>query len=143
LKAKRKKSGEASEDVAVVSRFASGTGHLQRGKMVGVGLSLQAKREVLAQVGPQYRSASAAQKKLLLDAFVCTTGYHRKYAMWLLNHSEAGQSAPARPRPCQYGAEVQEALVLAWEKMKKNCDKPSKPSQRMRRCLHCPSLTSS
>jgi hypothetical protein len=56
------------------------------------------------------------QKKGLLDAFARTTGYHRTYAMWLLNHPEAGQPAPARPRARQYGAQVQEALVLVWDK---------------------------
>ena len=82
-----------------------------------MGLSLQAKRELLQQFAPQYRRASAAEKKGLLNAFTRTTGYHRKYAMWLLNHPEEGPSAPVRPRPRQYGAEVQEALVQAWEHM--------------------------
>jgi site-specific recombinase XerD len=91
--------------------------------MVGVGLSLQAKRELLEQEAPQYRSASAAQKKEILNSFTRSTGYHRKYAMWLLNHPEEGQPAPARPRPRHYGAEVQEVLVLAWEKMNCICAK--------------------
>ncbi|HEX4714900.1 MAG TPA: hypothetical protein VH164_08245, partial [Ktedonobacteraceae bacterium] len=84
-----------------------------------VGLSLQAKRELLQQESPQYRSVSAAQKKEILNAFTRTTGYHRKYAMWLLNYPEEGQPAPARPRPRKSGTGVQEVLALAWEKM--NC----------------------
>ncbi len=43
-------------------------------------LSYQATREVLQQVAPQYREASSSQKRMLLDAFVATTGYHRTYA---------------------------------------------------------------
>ena len=58
--------------------------------MVRVGLSLQAKRELLQQEAPQYRSASAAQKKEILNSFTRSTGYHRKCAMWLLNHPEEG-----------------------------------------------------
>ncbi len=88
-----------------------------------VGLSLQAKREVLEQVAPQYHSAASAQKKVLLNAVVKTTGYHRKYALRLLNHPEEGQPPPMRPRPRQYEAEVQEMLVLAWEKMDRICAK--------------------
>jgi hypothetical protein len=116
MSARRTKSDEECSTVAVVSTSASKVGLLQRRGLVGVGLRLQAKRELLKQMAPQYRSASAAQKKELLDAFTCTTGYHRKYAMWLLNHAEDAQQAPARPRPRHYGAEVQQALVLAWKR---------------------------
>jgi hypothetical protein len=112
---KRKKPGEAREEVAVGS--GSKEAGLSRRRVVGVGLSLQAKRELLTQFAPQYGSSSPAEKKGLLDAFTRATGYHRKYAMWLLNHPEEGQPASACPRPRQYGSEVQEVLVLVWEKM--------------------------
>jgi hypothetical protein len=37
---------------------------------------------------PQYRAATTVKKKSkLLDAFTAATGYNRKYAMWLLNHT--------------------------------------------------------
>jgi len=91
------------------------------------GLCLQTRRELLAQVLPQYRGASPEQKRQLLDAFTQRTGYHRKYAMWLLNHTEQGQQAPVHPRPCRYGSEVQEALVLAWNKMNRICAKRLMP----------------
>jgi hypothetical protein len=51
-------------------------------------LSFQAKREVLQRMAPQYRQASASQKRTLLESFIATTGYVRKYARWLLNHVE-------------------------------------------------------
>jgi hypothetical protein len=54
-------------------------------------LSYQARRELLQQALPQYREASPSQKRTLLDAFVATTGYHRTYARWLLNHAEEVQ----------------------------------------------------
>jgi hypothetical protein len=54
-------------------------------------LSYQAKREVLHQMAPQYREASASQKRTPLKAFIATTGYARKYARWLLNHAEEVQ----------------------------------------------------
>jgi hypothetical protein len=52
---------------------------------------------------PQYRTASSAQKRELLDTFTQITGYHRKYAMWLLNHMDQASVYPHRR---QYGAEV-------------------------------------
>jgi hypothetical protein len=54
-------------------------------------LSFQVRREVLQQRAPQYRQASPARKRTLLDEFVATTGYVCKYARWLLNHAEEVQ----------------------------------------------------
>jgi hypothetical protein len=49
------------------------------------GLSLQTRRALLQQMIPRYRKATTIKKKSkLLDAFTATTGYNRKYAMWLL-----------------------------------------------------------
>jgi len=62
------------------------------------GRSLQSRRELLQHMLPQYREASTVKKKSkLLDAFRAATGYHRKYAMWLLNHAKEGQPTPHRP----------------------------------------------
>ena len=77
-------------------------------------LSYQARREWLQQTASQYREASPSQKRALLDAFIATTGYVRKYARWLLNHAEEAQQRLQRPRPRQYGPEVQHALFLVW-----------------------------
>jgi hypothetical protein len=63
-------------------------------------LSLQTRREFLQQMIPQYRKATTVKKKSkLLDAFTTTTGYNRKYTMWLLNHAQVGQPAPQHSRP--------------------------------------------
>jgi hypothetical protein len=46
---------------------------------------------------------------------VATTGYARRYAMWLLNHPQEGRRPPGRrQRQRRYGPEVQHALFLAW-----------------------------
>jgi hypothetical protein len=55
---------------------------------VSLTLSFQTRRELLQQMLPRYRGASAAQKGAVLDEIAATTGYARRYAMWLLNHSE-------------------------------------------------------
>jgi hypothetical protein len=77
-------------------------------------LSFQARREVLQQMAPQYRRASLAQKRTLLDEFVATTGYVRTYARWLLNHAEEVQQTHGRSHLRRYGPEVQHALFLVW-----------------------------
>jgi len=87
-------------------------------------LSLQTKREFLQQMIPQYRKATTVKKKSkLLDAFTTTTGYNRKYPMWLLNHAQVGQPAPQHPRPRHYRPEVQHALFLAWHAANRICAK--------------------
>jgi hypothetical protein len=85
---------------------------------VGKSLRYRARREVLQQVAPQYREAPSSQKKTLLDAFVATTGYHRTYARWLLNHAEEVQQTHGRSQLRKYGPDVQHALFLAWHAAK-------------------------
>jgi hypothetical protein len=63
----------------------------------------------------QYRKASSVKKKSkLLDAFTAATGYHHKYAMELLNHTQEAQPLTQHPRPRQYGSDAQHALFLVW-----------------------------
>jgi hypothetical protein len=86
-------------------------------------LSYQARRALLQQTVPQYREASPSQKRTLLDGFVAATGYHRTYARWLLNHAEEVRQALRRPRPAQYGPDVQHALFLVWHAANRICAK--------------------
>jgi hypothetical protein len=86
-------------------------------------LNFQARRALLQQTVPQYREASPSQRRTLLDTFVAATGYHRTYARWLLNHAEEVQQTLRRPRPAQYGPEVQHALFLAWNAANRICAK--------------------
>jgi len=79
------------------------------------GVRFQTRREFLQHMLPRYRKASSVkQKSKLWDACTAATGYNRKYAMSLLNHAQEGQSLPERPRPRQYGSDVQHALFLVW-----------------------------
>jgi hypothetical protein len=61
-------------------------------------MDLQSRRALLKQFAPQYRSASLAHKRVLLDAFVQATGYHRGSGLWLLNHAEDVLHAPVSAR---------------------------------------------
>ena len=92
------------------------------------GLSLQARRELLQQVIPQYRAATTVKKKSkLLDAFTAATCYNRKYAMHLLNHTKEVQLTPQRPRRHHYGPDVQHALFLVWHAANRICTKRLMP----------------
>src|SRR6266487_4105463 len=113
----RKIPAEAKSPVVVV--IARAVSH--------AGVRLQARRQVLHQLAPQYRAAPLAQKRELLDAFTQITGYHRKYAMWLLNHTMEGQVAAPPARPRHYGPEVEEALVRAWNAANRICAKRLMP----------------
>jgi len=78
-------------------------------------MSFQAKRELLGQVAPRYREASGTQKHHILDEFVATTGYARKYAIRVLGQPAVPAAGPiARPREPRYGPAVVAALEVAW-----------------------------
>jgi hypothetical protein len=86
-------------------------------------LSYQAKREVFRQMAPQYRGASAFQKRTLLEAFIGTTGYVPKYARWLLNYASEVQQTHGHSHLRRYGPDVQHALFLAWNAANRICAK--------------------
>ena len=49
------------------------------------------KHELAIQVGRRYAKANKATKTALLTEFVASTGYHRKYAIWLRRHGPPRQ----------------------------------------------------
>jgi len=78
-------------------------------------MSFQSKRELLAKVASQYREAPCKQKTIILNKFIASTAYARKYAIRLLSHPEiATAKTIKRSRPRFYGKAVQEALLVAW-----------------------------
>ncbi len=78
-------------------------------------MSVQAKRELLAQTAPRYRMAPSRQKGAILNEFVAATGYARKYAIRLLGQPSVPPPTPiTRPRARTYGPDVVQALTVAW-----------------------------
>lgn len=78
-------------------------------------MSFSARRELLVKVAPRYREASRKQKTLILNEFVASTGYKRKYAIRLLSLPEVPATKMIkRPRLRYYGSAVQDALEVAW-----------------------------
>jgi hypothetical protein len=74
-------------------------------------------------MAPQYRQASPSQKRTLLEAFIATTGYVRKYARWLLNHAEQVQQTHGRSHLRSSGPDIQHALFLVWNAANRICAK--------------------
>jgi len=87
-------------------------------------MSMTSKHELLTTVSPRYVTATGADKARILEEFVATTGYHRKYALALLNHPPRARSRPVtRPREKTYTPAVQRALVRLWEIAGRICSK--------------------
>ena len=86
-------------------------------------MSQASKRELLAELRPRYRKAGRTEKQRILNELVATTGYHRKYAIQLLNHlpkRPAGRRRPAKPK---YGGRVIAALEQCWQAANGICGK--------------------
>ena len=76
-------------------------------------MSYQSRRELLAQVFSRYREAYRKKKTIILNEFIASSGYSRKYAVRLLGKPMAERLTPIkRKRLRSYGAEVQEALQI-------------------------------
>jgi hypothetical protein len=86
-------------------------------------MSFRAKRELLSQVAPRYAEARHAQKSVILNEFLASTGYARKYAIRLLHQPVAPPGPLRRPRPPRYGPAVREALEIAWSALNGICAK--------------------
>lgn len=77
-------------------------------------MSPTSKRELLKAIRPRYTLGQRPAKQQILDEFVAATGYHRKYAIHLLNHPPPRRAAKQRPRRRKYDGRVQAALEKVW-----------------------------
>jgi len=77
-------------------------------------MSPTSKRELLKAIRPRYTLGQRPVKQQILDEFVAATGYHRKYAIHLLNHPPPRRVAKRRPRRRKYDGRVQAALEKVW-----------------------------
>jgi hypothetical protein len=86
-----------------------------KGDIVRLTMSFQSRRELLAQVVSRYREASREQKSIILNEFIASSGYARKYAIRLLSMPIVVPVVSIqRQRKRNYGTEVQEALQILW-----------------------------
>lgn len=90
-------------------------------------MSQGSKRELLETIRPRYRKASKKEKQKILDEFVAVTGYHRKYAIRVLN-SGAPKEHLKKPGPRKiYQGEVVTALEYIWEICGQICSRRLQP----------------
>ncbi len=82
----------------------------------GDGVSPKSKRDLLCAVYPRYRDAAREQRSGILDEFCAATGYHRKYAIALLNRPLEDVLRQARPRRRSptYSEQTIEVLAQIW-----------------------------
>jgi hypothetical protein len=74
-----------------------------------------ARREYVRAVRPRYTLAPRRAKPGILDEFCATTGYHRKYAITLLNCPQHTPGQPRRRRAPTYSEHVITVLAAIWE----------------------------
>jgi hypothetical protein len=90
-------------------------------------MSQHSKRELLEEIRPRYLKAKKSKKETMLDEFVATTGYHRKYAIRLLKHGRPRRSNKQHGLQKVYQGEVVVALEQIWEVCGRICSKRLQP----------------
>ncbi len=73
-----------------------------------------AKRDYLAAIRARYRRAGKHDKGVILDEFCSVCGYHRKYAIRLLNRHQRGRRQRPGPTPVYGSAALIDALRRLW-----------------------------
>ena len=86
-------------------------------------MSQTSKRELVAEVRVRYTLSNRTAKRRILDELVATTGYHRKYALQLLNHSPKWRARKRRAGRPKYGGPVRAALEKVWRAANGICAK--------------------
>lgn len=87
-------------------------------------------REYAEAVRNRYLKASKKDKKLMLDEFCRTTGYHRKAAIRLLRHPSSGSPSNGRNRrgrKAKYSLAIVQPLKTLWEASDRLCSKRLAP----------------
>jgi hypothetical protein len=90
-------------------------------------MSQGSKREMIEAIHPRYLKANKAGKEQILNEFIATTGYHRKYAIRVLRHGPKPKGLKKPGRRKIYQGEVVNALEQIWEIYGRICSKRLHP----------------
>jgi hypothetical protein len=83
-------------------------------------LSLNARRELVADIVTRYRTASKSDRSSLIDDLVAHTQYNRKHAIYVLRkallsgYGPTSQTAARRSRRRTYGPDVEGRFLALW-----------------------------
>ena len=86
-------------------------------------MSQTSKRELLAAIRPRYTLGNRTEKQLVLDELVATTGYHRKYAIQVLNRPPKRRPGQRHGGQAKYTGPVRAALEQVWRAANCICGK--------------------
>lgn len=86
-------------------------------------MSQTSKDELVAALGPRYQQANRTEKQRILDELIATTGYHRKYAIQVLNHPPRRRKRKRRAGQTKYTGPVRVALEQVWRTANCICGK--------------------
>ncbi|HET9176862.1 MAG TPA: hypothetical protein VFQ24_00715 [Terriglobia bacterium] len=80
-------------------------------------MSRHSRREYFLSIYGRYRRADRKLKQVILNEFCANTGYHRKYAIRMLNGPPPSRVRQdrRRPRSPSYGPAVVSVLQAVWE----------------------------
>jgi hypothetical protein len=95
----------------------------QREKM----MSQRSKHEMIEAIRPRYLKVNRAGKEQILNEFVATTGYHRKYAIHVLKHGSQPRGLKKPGRHKKYAGEIVQILEQIWEIYGRICSKRLQP----------------
>lgn len=90
-------------------------------------MSQRSKWEIIEAIWPRYLKASKVEKERILDEFVATTGYHRKYAIRVLKHGLRPKVRQKAGRRKVYQGEVVTVLEQIWEICGRICSRRLHP----------------
>jgi len=89
-------------------------------------MSLSARREMVISIRQRYLESSCAEKGRILDGFISTTGYDRKYAISLLRQkARVADSVLRKSRPGAqvYDEQFRQVLLYIWYTANQVCSK--------------------
>jgi hypothetical protein len=90
-------------------------------------MSQHSKRELWETVQPRYLKAPKAEKHKILDEFIASTGFHRKYANRILKHGYPRHQGRKKGKRPIYRGEVVVILERIWEIYGRICSKRLHP----------------
>lgn len=106
-------------------------------------MCIMSKREYLIELKKKYYKASKKKKGQLLDDFCEFTGYHRQYALGLVNNKLPGKWKRYKKREKQYDQIVIDALLVLWRAVDEICGERLQPfiPELLDKMIDCGELT--